>query len=148
MNIFNFREFKFMVDFAHNPDGFNGVKEFLRTVDSPQKIGLIAGTGDRRDEDIRELGAIAATMFDHILLRQADHLRGRTRENILSLIEEGILSVKPDAKYEILLNEVNAIPYAISLAKPGAFITMLSDVVENGLEIVQNLLEEDRSNTL
>jgi len=33
-------------------------------VDSPLKIGIIAGTGDRRDEDIRELGKLSAEMFD------------------------------------------------------------------------------------
>ena len=69
-----------MVDFAHNPHGFNGIKEFLKTIDSPQKIGLIAGTGDRRDEDIREIGRIAAEMFDYIILRQENHLRGRRRK--------------------------------------------------------------------
>lgn len=148
MNIFNFREFKFMVDFAHNPDGYYGIKEFLRTIDSPQKIGLIAGTGDRRDEDIRELGRIAAGMFDQVVLRQADHLRGRTREEILGLMEEGIREVRPDMPYEMLPDEVDAIRHVISLAKPGAFIVMLSGVVYNGLEIVQNLQEEERSNGL
>ncbi|MCJ8208240.1 cyanophycin synthetase [Mucilaginibacter sp. RS28] len=147
MNLFEFREFKYMVDFAHNPDGFNGIKNFLNTIDSPQKIGLLAGTGDRRDDDIRELGRIAASMFDHIVLRQADHLRGRTREEIMSLMEEGIREVKPDMPLEKLPDEADAIRYVISLAQPGAFIVMLSDVVHGGLEIVQNLLEEERRNT-
>ncbi|MBS7566607.1 cyanophycin synthetase [Mucilaginibacter sp. Bleaf8] len=143
MNIFNFREFRFMVDFAHNPDGYNGIREFLRHIDSPQKIGLIAGTGDRRDEDIIELGRIAAEMFDHILLRQADHLRGRTRENIMSLMAQGIQSVKPDMPLEMLPDEVDAIAYAISLAQPGAFITTLSDAVNDAVDIVQNYQEKD-----
>lgn len=145
MNIFNFRDFRFMVDFAHNPDGYNGVKEFLKTIDSPYKIGLIAGTGDRRDDDIRELGRLAAQMFDYVLLRQEDHLRGRTKENILGLMIEGIKEVDPDKAYEIIsMKPQEAISYAMSKAKPGAFIVTLSDAVKNSVEIAQHLLEKER----
>jgi len=146
MNIFNFKEFKFMVDFAHNPNGYNGIKEFLSHIDSPQKIGLISGTGDRRDDDIRELGRISASMFDHILLRQENHTRGRTKENLIGLMVEGIVEVKPDASYEVLGSDTDPIAYAISLAQPGAFITTLSDAVDNAVEIVQNFQEKERLN--
>jgi cyanophycin synthetase len=54
----------------------------------PLKIGIIAGIGDRRDEDIRECATIAARMFDHIIIRQEKYLRGRTEEEIINLILE------------------------------------------------------------
>jgi cyanophycin synthetase len=144
MNVFEFKDFKFMVDFAHNPNGYTGIKEFLSHIDSPQKIGLISGTGDRRDDDLRELGRIAATMFDHILLRQENHTRGRTKENIIGLMLEGMQEVNPGQSYEILGSDTDPIAYAISLAKPGAFITTLSDAVDNAVEIVQNFQEKER----
>ena len=144
MNIFDFKDFRFMVDFAHNPNGYNGIKEFLSHIDSPQKIGLISGTGDRRDDDIRELGRISASMFDHILLRQENHMRGRSKQEMLDLMIEGIKEVKPDASYEILSSETDPIAYAISLAQPGAFVTTLSDAVDNAVEIVQNFQEKER----
>lgn len=145
MNIFEFRDFRFMIDFAHNPDGFSGIREFLRHIDSPLKIGIIAGTGDRRDEDIRELGKIAAEMFDYIILRQEKHLRGRTEENILTLLIEGIRSFNPEKKFEIVPKEIDAIKHAMSLAKPGTFITALSDVINNAIETVQNYQEQERN---
>jgi cyanophycin synthetase len=145
MNIFDFKDFRFMIDFAHNPDGYNGIKEFLRHVDSPLKIGIIAGTGDRRDEDIRELGRISAEMFDYIILRQEKHLRGRTEENILSLLIQGIQSVNLDKEFEIVPKEIDAIKHAMSMAKPGTFITALSDVVDNAIETVQNYQEQERN---
>lgn len=148
MNIFNFRDFRFMIDFAHNPDGYNGVKEFLSHVDSPYKIGLIAGTGDRRDDDIRELGRIATHMFDHIILRQENHLRGRTKENILGLMIEGIKEIDPNKSYEIIDGGSNeyAIEFAIKRAKQGSFVVTLSDAVDDAIEIVQNFQELDRGN--
>ena len=147
MNIFNFRDFRFMIDFAHNPAGYNGIKEFLKHIDSPLKIGIIAGTGDRRDEDIRELGKIAAEMFDYIILRQEKHLRGRTAENILSLLIQGIESVELEKKFEIVPNEIDAIKHSMSLAVPGAFIVALSDVVDNAIETVQDYQEQERNGT-
>jgi cyanophycin synthetase len=147
MNIFEFKDFRFMIDFAHNPDGYNGIKAFLSTIDSPMKIGIIAGTGDRRDEDIRELGKISAQMFDYIILRQEKHLRGRTEANILGLLEEGILAANPNAKYEAISKEVDAIKHAMTLAKPGTFITALSDVVDNAIETVQSYQEMERNGT-
>jgi cyanophycin synthetase len=146
MNIFDFKEFRFMVDFAHNPNGYHGIKEFLSHIDSPQKIGLISGTGDRRDDDIRELGRISASMFDHILLRQENHLRGRSKQEMIDLMIEGIKEVKPDASFEILSSSTDPIAYAISLAQPGAFVTTLSDAVDNAVEIVQNFQEKERLN--
>ena len=134
-----------MIDFAHNPDGYNGIKEFLKHIDAPLKIGIIAGTGDRRDDDIRELGKISAQMFDYIILRQEKHLRGRTAENILTLLIEGIESVDIDKKFEIIPNEVDAIKHSMSLAKPGTFIVALSDVIDNAIETVQNYQEQERN---
>jgi len=147
MNIFEFKDFRFMIDFAHNPDGFNGIKAFLSHIDSPLKIGIIAGTGDRRDEDIRELGKIAAEMFDYVILRQEKFLRGRTEENILTLLIEGIHSVDQNKPFEIVSKEVEAIKYAMSMAKPGTFIVALSDVIDNAIETVQDYQEQERNGT-
>ncbi len=68
MNIFKFKEFKVLVDFAHNPDGFNGIKDYLKTVEATEHVGVISGTGDRRDEDIIETARIAAQMFDRVVI--------------------------------------------------------------------------------
>ena len=136
-----------MIDFAHNPAGYIGIKQFLEHVDSPLKIGIIAGTGDRRDEDIRELGKLSAEMFDYIILRQEKHLRGRTAENIVGLLIEGIKSVDEAKGFEIIPNEVDAIKHSMSLAKPGTFIVALSDVIDNAIETVQNYQEQERNGT-
>ncbi len=144
MNIFDFKEYKVLIDFAHNPDGFKGIKEFLSTVESPYKIGIITGTGDRRDEDIREMGKISAQMFDHIIIRQDKFLRGRLAEDIVSLLVEGIKSENPDQSYEYIPKEIEALEHALSLAKPGTFITALSDVIDNAIEMVQSYLDKER----
>ncbi len=144
MNIFDFKKFKVMIDFAHNPAGYRGVEDFLNTVDASKKIGIIAGVGDRRDEDIRECATIAARMFDHIIIRQEKHLRGRTAEEINGLILEGINAAEGrTVTYELIDKEVEAIRHAINSAAEGSFITALSDVVTNAIDIVQQYLDKE-----
>ncbi len=143
MNIFDFKKFKVLIDFAHNPAGYRGVEEFLATVEATKKIGIIAGVGDRRDEDIKECARIAARMFDHIIIRQEKHLRGRTEEEIINLIMEGIQESGRDVSTEIIKKEVEAIKHAIDNAEDGSFITALSDVVTNAIEIVQEYLDKE-----
>lgn len=143
MNIFAFRHFNVMIDFAHNPAGYRAVEEFMQNVDSPHKVGIIAGVGDRRDEDIRECGTIAARMFDHIIIRQEKHLRGRTEDEIIGLILEGFKASGKEISYEIIPKEIEAIKHAISTAREGAFIVALSDVVTNAIDIVQQYLDKE-----
>lgn len=143
MNIFEFKEYKVLIDFAHNPDGFKGIKEFMSTVESPYKIGIITGTGDRRDDDIREMGKISAQMFDHIIIRQDKFLRGRKAEDIVNLLVEGIREENPEQSYEYIPKEVEALKHAFSLAKKGTYITALSDVIDNAIDLVQSYLEAD-----
>ncbi len=143
MNIFNFKDFKVLIDFAHNPAGYLAIEEFLTHINSPKKVGIIAGVGDRRDEDIIECGKIAGRMFDHIIIRQEKHLRGREEQEIIDLILKGITQNDRAVTYEVIPKEMEAIKHAISAAEPGTFITALSDVVTNAIDIVQQYLDKE-----
>jgi cyanophycin synthetase len=143
MNLFQFKEFQVLADYAHNPAGFAVLKAYVDKVEASRKIGIIAGTGDRRDEDIIELGEMAATMFDEIIIRQDKHLRGRTVENIVDLLKAGIAKVKSDMKVTVILKELEAIDFAISNAPKDSFITICSDVVTDALAYIQKLKNEE-----
>jgi cyanophycin synthetase len=143
MNVFNFKDFKVMIDFAHNPSGYLAIEEFLSAIDSPYKIGIIAGVGDRRDQDIMDCAMIAARMFDHIIIRQEKHLRGRTEQELIDLILKGISKVDRKVTYEIIPKEIEAIKHSISIAQPGTFIVALSDVITNAIGIVQEYLDKE-----
>lgn len=148
MNMFEFRKFKVLIDFAHNPAGYKAIEEFLQNVEATKKIGIIAGVGDRRDEDIRECATIAGRMFDHIIIRQEKHLRGRTDENINALIVEGLERSGRDVTYEMIRRETDAINHAITHAEEGSYIVALSDVVANAIDIVQRYLDKENEEYL
>jgi UDP-N-acetylmuramyl pentapeptide synthase len=79
MNMFHIKNYTVMVDYAHNTHGFMAISDFLSKVDATQKVGVIAGVGDRRDEDIRNLGRVAAGMFDEIIIRNLSARFGEYR---------------------------------------------------------------------
>jgi cyanophycin synthetase len=144
MNIFEFNKFKVMVDFAHNPAGYQGVAGYLNNVEATEKVGLISNVGDRRDEDIMECATIAAGMFDHIIIKDEKDPRNRTNEEIQNLIIEGIKAANTNVTYEIIHNERDALQKAIENAREGSFIVAFSKDVE----FVQQSLDREHDNMI
>ncbi len=143
MNIFNFQRFTVMIDYAHNTAGLQALGKFMERVESTWKVGIITGVGDRRNEDIMSLGALAAEIFDELIVRQDKHLRGRTDKEIVDLLLAGISSTDPGKPVKVIYNELEAIEYAIKNAKDGAFITICSDVVAEAVDKVLELKEAE-----
>lgn len=144
LNMFDFKNFKFIVDFAHNPAGLELLCDFVNKLETNKKVGIISGTGDRRDDDIKEIGRISARNFDEIIIRQDKNLRGRTAEEIVNLLVEGINEVKiSDIPVHVIQNEKEAILYAYENATPGSIVTIMCDVVPDALDFVKKLKEEE-----
>jgi cyanophycin synthetase len=143
MNIFKFKEFKILVDFAHNPDGFNGIKAYLNTVDATEHVGVISGTGDRRDEDIIETARIAAQMFDRVVICQEKYLRGRKQQELIDLLLIGLKEVKPNIAIEINNSGEDCMKNLVENAKAGSFITILSDTIDNAIHKVTYYLDKE-----
>ncbi len=145
LNFFRFKNFTFLADFAHNPHGLKLLCDFVSKLDFKHKIGIISGTGDRRDEDIRELGEISAQYFDEIIIRCDKNLRGRTAEDIIGLLREGIEKINPATPIVTIPNEDEALDYAYANTPPGSLVTIMCDVVARALDKIRELKErEDR----
>lgn len=137
MNMFNFKNFNVMLDYAHNTHGLRAIGKYLKSVEATVKIGIIAGVGDRRNEDILSLGQAAAEIFDEIIIRQDKNLRGRTEDAIVDLMKQGIAGVDANKKVTVIMKETEAIDYALSSAPKGSFIVITSDVIPDALEQVK-----------
>jgi cyanophycin synthetase len=136
MNLFEFKNFKVLVDYAHNPHGFLAMQDYLNQKKANKKIGIISGIGDRRDHDIIECARLAAMMFDHIIVRQEHDLRGRTLEGINALIMEGLESSGRNISIELIPDEVEAIKHALRIVAPGNLIVALSDQYNKVIEVI------------
>jgi len=103
------------------------------------KVGIIAGIGDRRVEDNNEMGSIAAEMFDEIIIRQDKRLRGKTEEELIKMLDDGIKMKDPKKKVTVIPSESEAIKYAIKNALKGSLIILCSDVIPEALDLVKKL---------
>jgi cyanophycin synthetase len=143
MNTFKFKDFKVMVDFAHNANGFNGIKAYLKTIEATEHIGVISATGDRRDSDIRQTARIAAEMFDKIIICQEKYLRGRNQQELIDLLLEGIAEVKPEMDIMINNSGDDCLKYIMATATSGSFITILSGTIDNAIVKVSDYLDKE-----
>lgn len=145
LNFFNFKNFTILADFAHNPHGLQLLCEFVSKLDYPKRIGIISGTGDRRDEDIKELGAISAKYFDEIIIRCDKNLRGRSADEIIDLLQAGINEVNPNVPVMVIANEDKALEYIYANPQQGALYTMMCDVVTGALAKIKELKSRESS---
>jgi len=98
LNLFKFENFQVLLDYAHNPAGMRALQKFTDNLDATKKVGIIAGIGDRRVEDNNEMGSIAAEMFDEVIIRQDKRLRGKTEEELIKMLDDGIKAKDPNKK--------------------------------------------------
>jgi cyanophycin synthetase len=147
-----------IVDYCHNAPAMRMLGDFVdRLADSlgasadlgrPSRIGVIATAGDRRDDDMRELGEVAAGHFDVLIVREDVRLRGRGRGETAALVEEGVrAAIERGARcrqVETVLDELTAVRHALARSNPGDLVVLCVDqhqAVLTELESVSHLAQ-------
>ena len=148
LNLFKFNNFNILLDYAHNPAGMRALQKFTDNLEATVKVGIIAGIGDRREEDNNEMGSIAAEMFDEIIIRQDKNLRGKSEKDLINMLDAGIKKQDPNKKTTIIPSEKEAITHAVAHAEKGSLIVLCSDVVPDALELVKQLKDQDANGEL
>ena len=141
---------RMFIDYCHNVDGMRQLADFVNRmmVESPSRsgrvkvstngtrtgraIGVLGIPGDRRDEDQREYGAIAAGAFDEIIVREDANLRGRQPGETAAHVIEGVQSAREagDARAtraDKVLDELSAVRTALRRAMPGDLVVCCVD---------------------
>ncbi|MEA5574416.1 cyanophycin synthetase [Calothrix sp. UHCC 0171] len=137
MNLFNLGNYHALVDYAHNPHSYEALGSFVRNWNSGQRIGVVGGPGDRRDEDFVTLGKLAADIFDKIIVKEDDDTRGRARGSGAELISKGIKQVKPDLAYETVLDETQAINKALDSAPDNSLVVILPESINRAIKLIK-----------
>ncbi|NNE26212.1 MAG: cyanophycin synthetase, partial [Saprospiraceae bacterium] len=143
LNLFKFKDFQVLLDYAHNAAGMKALAHFIENLGGKPKVGIIAGIGDRRREDNEDMGRMAAEMFDEIIIRQDKNLRGKTEEELIEMLQDGIKKADPNKPVKVIKREKDAITHAITNAKPGSLIVLCSDVVPEALKLVLEFKEQE-----
>jgi cyanophycin synthetase len=138
MNLFNLGHYHALVDYAHNPAGYEAVGSFVKNWPGPA-IGVVGGPGDRRDGDLVELGKLSATFFEQIIVKEDDDNRGRPRGNAAELIVQGIQSASENGipvPHTIELLETAAIARALDHAPENALVVIFPESVSRAISLI------------
>ncbi|MEJ7846947.1 MAG: cyanophycin synthetase [Pyrinomonadaceae bacterium] len=131
-----------LMDYAHNPAGLRGLTNFVTKLPNKYRTVLLNVAGDRRDDDIREFGKIAADTFDRIVIRPGHYLRGRSPENIYELLQEGIAQSENTPQVRIIVDSRDAMYHAIKNGRKGELVVTLADRVPEDISYLQDLRDK------
>ena len=146
MNFVEINDFTVLMDFAHNPAGILGLGNFINKLSYEKRTAVLSGVGDRRDEDLREIGKLCANIFDKIIIRRGNYLRGRTEDEVYKLLQEGIKESDKNPDVEIIKESKEAIFNAFDNAVKGELVVILADTVSKDIDIVNQYRDKLQEN--
>jgi len=146
LNLIEVAGMRVVIDYCHNVDGMRQLADFVtrmmeepaaagaraaRVTRSGRAIGVIGIPGDRRDQDQHDYGALAATAFDEIVVREDRNLRGRSPGESAANVVEGIRASRAAGgrvtKVDKILDEAAAVHAALRRALPGDLVVVCAD---------------------
>jgi cyanophycin synthetase len=127
-NVYEFREFRVMVDYCHNAHAMALVAPFLASLKRQRLIAVMNAPGDRRREDFDEITRHAAPHFDHVILRDDEDLRGREPGEVMGYLREGLMRAGLSAdQIEDARSENDAVRRALALARRDDLVVVFAD---------------------
>ena len=131
MNVYDEHPFKVIFDYAHNAHAVGVMADLAQRLDvRGRRIVVVAGPGDRRDDDIRDIALAVAGRFDHYICRRDDGLRGRASDEVPQMIaavlrEQGV----PESAITVRPDEQEAIDAALRMGRPGDLLLVFADAL-------------------
>ncbi|OUR82344.1 cyanophycin synthetase [Colwellia psychrerythraea] len=131
MNVFDEHHFRVILDYAHNADGVRCMSELASKLEvKGKRITVLAGPGDRRDEDIVNIAKAAAGHFDIYICKADDNRRGRELNEVPELL---VASLKAEGINEsqiyCISDEVEAINKGLELANTDDLLMVFGDAI-------------------
>jgi cyanophycin synthetase len=150
LNLLDVGGVRVVIDYCHNVDGMRMLADFVERMMSESQtkagrigaartaarsgraIGVLGIPGDRRDDDQRAYGEVAATAFDEIIVREDKNLRGREPGVTASNVLEGVRAAKlagigRTTRADKVLEEMTAVRTALRRAIPGDLVVCCVD---------------------
>jgi len=130
MNVFSEHPFKVIMDYAHNAHAVGMMADLAQRLDAARRIVVVAGPGDRRDEDLREIAGAVAGRFDHYIVRRDDSLRGRDGDEVPRIIARALLAAGvAESAISIIPDEQEATDAGLRMARPGDLLLVFADAL-------------------
>lgn len=116
---------KLIVDYAHNRSGLGALFETVRSLNESNTITVVSAPGDRCNQDIFDMGFIAASNSDFLILKEDIDLRGRTQLEVPLLMKSTAEKALPAERIYVIPEELEAYNKAWELSKSGDTLLFL-----------------------
>ncbi len=129
LNIFEREGLFVIVDFAHNEAGLAGLIDVAEAVAGGRSVRLAFGTaGDRTDEILLALGALAGRADDLVIAEKEHYLRGRQLEEMNDLLRHGARDGGYRGEIDARPNEMEALQTLLGRARAGDVVAVMAHV--------------------
>ncbi|ALN93150.1 cyanophycin synthetase [Lysobacter gummosus] len=131
MNVYNEHPFKVLMDYGHNAHAVGVMADLAQRLDvSGCRIVVLAGPGDRRDEDLHAIAEAVAGRFDHYICRRDDSLRGRDGDEVPRIIAKALMARGvTEAAISIIPDEQQAVEAALRMGQAGDLVLVFADAL-------------------
>ncbi len=125
-----------LVDYGHNPDGFQAICRMVSKWKGKTITGIINIAGDRDDRIVKDAAKVAANCFTRVIATEDLDRRGREAGEIPRLLSEAVREENPDCRCEIMSNETEAVTKAIREIKENEVVVIFYDQLTAVLDIL------------
>jgi cyanophycin synthetase len=131
MNVFNEHPFKVLFDYGHNAHAVAAMASLAQQLDvAGRRIVVLAGPGDRRDEDLVAIAQAVAGRFDHYICRRDDNLRERAGDEVPRIMARALQAAGvPANAITVIPDEQEAIDAALRMGAPGDLLLVFADAL-------------------
>ncbi len=146
LNVYDQHAFKVLFDYGHNAHAVGALCQLVNRLDvKGRRICVLSAPGDRRDEDIHAIGAIAAAaQFDHYICRRDDGRRGRGEDDVPRMLVDALLAGGiPQQHVTMIVDEQQAIDAALRMGDEGDLVLVFADALARGWKQIVNFDADD-----
>ncbi len=127
-NLYPIRDFKVLVDFAHNPEAMKALFAMARALPARRRVLCFSQAGDRTDEQIRELARSAWSIgLDLACIAElAKYRRGREEGEVFGLLRDELIQCGTrDDQIRYFATESESFDAALDWAAAGDLVVVL-----------------------
>jgi len=127
-----------VIDYGHNRAGYAATFRALRHLPPDRWHGVIGVPGNRRDQDISEVGREAGRNLHHITIKEDSENPGRTPGEVCQLLLRGVLRAPhPEERTRIVPDEGEAVMRALDDLPRGAGLVVFYEKYKTVYEAVR-----------
>lgn len=129
-----------VVDYGHNTSALGAILDALKNFPETRRRALYSAAGDRRNEDMIDLGRMLGDNFDSVVLYEDRYVRGRAEGEIMRLMREGVEQGGRVQEIEEIRGSIAAVERVLSSVQPGELLLLQADEIDVTVDFLKEYL--------